>query len=73
MEQRDFTFATIRKAKSAVDLETEFIPEEISDPDRFFQGATKTISVNVYERSPQARKKCVDHYGYKCSVCIFDL
>jgi 5-methylcytosine-specific restriction protein A len=30
--------------------------------------AVKTI-INKYERDPEARKKCIEHYGYKCHVC----
>ncbi len=33
------------------------------------EGAKKQIVVNSYERNPFARKKCLDFYGYSCSVC----
>ena len=36
------------------------------------RGASKTITVNQYERNAAARKKCLDHHGYKCAVCAFD-
>ena len=29
----------------------------------------KKIFVNAYERNLKARKACLDHYGYDCSVC----
>ena len=48
------------------------IPEEITHPEQYTEGASKTVSVNVYERNPDARAKCIDHYGYKCAVCSFD-
>ncbi|MCO0600951.1 DUF3427 domain-containing protein [Peribacillus butanolivorans] len=50
----------------------EIIPEEIVSEDSLFEGGTKTIKVNIYERSPMARKRCIDHYGLNCSVCSFN-
>jgi len=49
-----------------------FIPEEITTPEKFYEGATIKISVNVYERNPLAREKCIQHYGLNCSVCGFN-
>ncbi len=50
----------------------EVLPEEVVEPKKYLEGATKTISVNVYERNPQARKMCIEEYGYSCSVCSFN-
>ena len=50
----------------------EILAEEILAPNKFTEGATKTISVNIYERNPQARKKCIEHYGCNCVVCDFN-
>jgi 5-methylcytosine-specific restriction enzyme A len=36
------------------------------------EGALKQITVNAYERNQEARKQCIDEYGYICSVCGFD-
>lgn len=52
--------------------ESEFLPEEVLDTEEFQEGATKRISVNIYERNPYARRKCIEHYGLSCSVCGFD-
>ena len=48
------------------------LPEEIPDPHQFFEGAYHQIAVNAYERNAHARKACIEHYGYACSVCGFD-
>ena len=48
------------------------LPEEIPDPKQFTEGASKTITVNVYERNVEARSKCIEHYGYVCAACDFD-
>jgi len=45
------------------------IPEEIAESTHFYEGAVRSISINIYERSTVAREKCILHYGCKCSVC----
>lgn len=35
----------------------------------FSEGKVFQRSGNSYERNPHARKTCLDHYGYSCSVC----
>lgn len=44
-------------------------PDEISG---YFEGATKQVYVNAYERNPEARKACIEYYGCACTVCGFD-
>lgn len=36
---------------------------------QYVEGATQVVTVNRYERSPEARKACIDHWGTSCSVC----
>lgn len=48
------------------------IPEEVDHPEHYVEGASKTVSVNTYERNPYARSKCIEHHGYQCAVCSFD-
>lgn len=47
-------------------------PEEV-DVSRgpYPEGATRTITVNAYERSAQARAVCKEHYGTRCTICGF--
>jgi len=47
-------------------------PEEVLAPALYFEGASRTVTVNAYERDPRARKACIEHYGDKCVVCGFD-
>lgn len=47
------------------------LAEEVDIPEKYIEGASKVISVNTYERNPVARKKCIEHYGYKCAICSF--
>jgi 5-methylcytosine-specific restriction protein A len=48
------------------------LPEEVSKPESYFEGASKAVSVNSYERNPIARAKCIAHHGFKCASCDFD-
>lgn len=48
------------------------LPGEISDPGRYWEGATRQVSVTAYERSKAARDVCLRHYGHDCSVCEFN-
>lgn len=47
-------------------------PEELDPSEVLKEGAVRTVSVNRYERSAEARSKCLAHHGLKCSVCSFD-
>jgi 5-methylcytosine-specific restriction protein A len=38
----------------------------------FTEGAPTQVIQTRYERNPYARKICLQHFGYKCSVCAFD-
>lgn len=48
------------------------LPDEIIEPQRYDEGAVKRISVNSYERNPEARRKCIEHFGLNCAVCGFN-
>lgn len=50
----------------------EFLAEELAPGDAVVEGARKTITINVYERDPSARKRCIDRWGAVCSVCGFE-
>ncbi len=45
--------------------------EEI-DEKTFYEGATHKVAVNIYERDPEARAICINHYGLNCAVCGFN-
>jgi 5-methylcytosine-specific restriction protein A len=36
------------------------------------EGNKRKYSINIYERNSVARKKCIEYYGAKCSVCDID-
>lgn len=47
-------------------------PDELEPGRRYVEGAKKQIRVNAYERDPKARKACLKHHGYDCTVCRFN-
>ncbi|MAC45384.1 MAG: hypothetical protein CMI12_00820 [Oceanospirillum sp.] len=47
-------------------------PELVTGLPILNEGQVMTVSVNVFERNPIARKLCIQHYGASCVVCNFD-
>ncbi len=56
---------------ASIGLASQHIPDEVSTPERYSEGALRRISVNAYERDPRARKACLEHHGFDCSICNF--
>lgn len=52
--------------------EIGILPEEAEINNLFEEGAKRQITVNAYERSPEARSICIKHYGVNCYVCSFN-
>lgn len=47
----------------------EIDPEDVPT---VFEGARRTVQVNVYERDPNARRMCLARWGTTCVICDFD-
>ena len=47
-------------------------PDTLEEPEKYSEGAKKQVIINAYERNPEARAKCIEHYGATCQVCAFD-
>lgn len=43
--------------------------DEIHQAVAYYEGAVRQITVNAYERNPEARRRCIEHYGRACAVC----
>lgn len=67
--QYDPSTNTIKKSDMATHVT---LAEEISNPEEYAEGATKKISINVYERNTKARNLCIEHYGNSCVICDFN-
>ena len=53
--------------------EPEFaLPEELLENTSLHEGSYREIKVNIYERNPEARRKCIKKFGAICWICKFD-
>lgn len=52
--------------------ETSPFPDDVEEDEVHIEGAVQKVAVNRYERNPEARQKCIKHYGASCQVCDFD-
>lgn len=60
-------------ARSFVTLpEGRFVsPDEVSPSQLWAEGAVCRVTVNAYERSPEARRGCIAAHGTACCICGF--
>ncbi len=48
------------------------LPEEIAATTTpLVEGAVCRVSVNAYERNPEARRRCIQAHGTTCAICAF--
>lgn len=47
-------------------------PQEVPYSAAVYEGAVRQIKVNAYERSAEARRRCIARYGHSCSACEFN-
>lgn len=50
---------------------TSYFPEELDTSSKLFEGGSREITVNAYERDPKARTECLKIHGCVCKVCSF--
>ncbi|MGV0947538.1 HNH endonuclease [Empedobacter falsenii] len=50
----------------------EFFGEQIDNEKKNYEGAIKTVKMNIYERNPIARQMCINYHLAICKVCEFD-
>ena len=50
----------------------DFFGEQIENEKNLYEGAVKTVKMNIYERNPIARQKCIEFHSAICKVCDFD-
>jgi 5-methylcytosine-specific restriction protein A len=72
----ELTERTLRKVGVswyATDADTVgALPEELTTPEKYPEGARRIVTINAYERNPKARAACIEHHGYLCAACGFD-
>lgn len=47
-------------------------PDEVSGPALLVEGAVCRVTVNAYERNPEARRRCIAAHQPRCYACGFD-
>lgn len=55
-----------------VDARSLVSADEVEFDGPLVEGAVKSVLVNAYERSAEARRRCIEHWGPACTVCDFD-
>ena len=45
---------------------------EVSEPEKLWEGAVRQVTVNAYERNPFARTRCIEAHGTTCAACGMD-
>lgn len=48
---------------------SSYIPEEIPNKNKYWEGARRIICLNAYERDRKARDACIKHFGTHCRGC----
>ena len=47
------------------------LPEEVSGTPALSEGAIYRVTINAYERNPEARRRCIEAHGTRCCICGF--
>lgn len=59
--------------ESGIFSKEDFFPDEADIENlRLMEGGVKQVTVNAYERNPEARAKCIQEHGVICKVCNID-
>lgn len=61
------------RANLALTVTEVIYPDEVPPQlTGFIEGGVKQVTINVYERDPEARTVCIAKFGAICQVCNFD-
>ena len=69
---RCFRILEINRFEIISKANTEPFPDEVPHDGLYVEGAIVSVQVNRFERDSDARRRCIEHYGARCSVCEFD-
>ncbi len=62
--------ATTRSAEAA-DSDPCTYPDDVVGAEGLSEGAVRSVTVNAYERNPEARRQCIAAHGTSCYICGF--
>jgi hypothetical protein len=68
-----FTTEELNVAQKRLNIASSFrLSEEVPDDRKLVEGSVCQVTINSYERNPEARRHCIEHYGTSCCVCGFN-
>jgi hypothetical protein len=68
-----FTHEELQVARQRINLVASCqLAEEVLDKPHLLEGATCQVTINSYERNPEARRRCIEHHGQSCCICDFN-
>lgn len=67
-EDYGYSYSIVHPYVAGTGRDTTLRPDE-EEVQGFLEGGRIKVTVNRYERSRTARKECIEHYGFQCSVC----
>lgn len=62
----------------SIESTNNIYPDDVDEQEKFPDDAVKQVLINRYERDPENRRKCIEHYTTKpkrpitCIICDFD-
>jgi len=48
-----------------------WLSEEVAESPTLYEGAVRQVTINAYERNPEARRRCITAHGTTCCICGF--
>lgn len=68
-----FTPEELQVARSRINVASSSRPsEEVFSNQPLMEGSVYQVTINAYERNPEARERCIEHHGAICGVCRFN-
>lgn len=68
-----FTSEELHVARKRLNTVSSFrLSEEVSEDQKVAEGSVCQVTINSYERNPEARRRCIEYYGTSCCVCGFN-
>jgi hypothetical protein len=68
-----FTNEELKTAQKRINVAASVrLSEEVDINQKLVEGSVCQVTINSYERNPEARRRCIEHYGASCCVCSFN-
>lgn len=64
---------TLPISEKKINIPDAVFPNELDPSTSIKEGGSKTVNVNIHERNPYARRKCIEFHGTTCAICDINL